>query len=177
MDLLVTLLGGTVHVPRAIFDPDEDPAGIATLLSEFAKAERYWGASTAQEGPEKASRLRALRQRTDIDVIDLDPDELELFSELQEGPYARMLGFALPLGAGEAAVVAVAAGRGWDAVMDDAAGRAAFSDRVRNGRVMTCRELLRSGVASSVLESPEAELVYMDLLAGRLSGPENLWAN
>ena len=42
---------------------------------------------------------------------------------------------------------------------------------------MTCRELLRSGVATGILESPEAELVYMDLLAGRLSGPESLWAS
>ena len=94
----------------------------SALLSELARAERYWAGSKSQDGPEKSSRLRALRQRSDIDVIDLEPDELQLFAELQQASYARTLGYALALGPGEAAVVAVAAGRGWDAVMDDAGG-------------------------------------------------------
>jgi hypothetical protein len=175
-DLLVGLVGGVVLTPRTVFDPSEDPDGPERLLSEIGQSERHWAyRSSSPDRTEKWSRLRALRERDDIQVIDLEDAELPTFAEVQTPAYARSIGFALPLGPGEAAVVAVAEGRGWAAVIDDAAGRAAFADKVPIGTVLTSRELLRAGVADGVLTSPEAELIYADLREGRYRGPDSLW--
>ena len=175
-NLLVRLVGGVVRVPRPVFDPDEDPDGIESLLSEIGQSERYWvRRSKDPDKTEKWSRLRGLRQRQDIEVIDLEDDELTTYAELQTPGYARTLNFAAPLGPGEAAVIAIAENRGWDAVIDDAEGRSAFADRVPGGRVFTSRELIRAGVADELLTSSEAAEAYMDLLDGRYRGPETLW--
>jgi len=175
-ELLVRLLGGAVCTPRVVFDPEEDPQGPDRLLSELGESERYWAfRATSSDRTEKWSRLNAIRRRHDIEVLDLADDELPTFAELQTRSYARTLGFALPLGPGEAAIVAVAETRDLAAVMDDAAGRAAFDDKVPAGTVLTSRELLRAGVGAGLLTSPEADLVYADLLEGRYRGPDSLW--
>jgi hypothetical protein len=175
-DLLVRLVGGLLRTPRTVFDPTEDPEGPQRLVSEIGQSERHWAyRSTHPDRTEKWSRLRALRMRNDIEPIDLEDDELATFAELQTPVYARSIGFGLPLGAGEAAVVAISESRGWAAVIDDAAGRAAYDDRVPAGTVLTSRELLRAGVSEGVLTSPEADLVYADLREGRYAGPESLW--
>jgi hypothetical protein len=62
-----------------------------------------------------------------------------------------------------------------DAVIDEFDGRAAFADRAPGCTVMTSRDLLQAGVTRGVLEGPEAEVVYMDLLEGRYRGPATLW--
>jgi predicted nucleic acid-binding protein len=174
-DLLVQLLGGVVRTPRTVFDPDEDSEG-DRLVSEVGQSERYWAyRATSADRTEKWGRLRALRTRDDIEAIDLAEDELATFAELQTPAYARSIGFAVTLGAGEAAVVAVAESRGWAAVMDDAAGREAFHDKVPAATILTSRELLRAGVGEGLLTSPEADLVYADLIEGRYRGPQSLW--
>jgi hypothetical protein len=174
--LLVSLLDGIVRTPREVFDPDEDPQGPDPLVSEIGESERYWGyRASSADRTEKWSRLNAIRHRDDVKVIDLDDDELPTFAELQTTEYARTLGFALPLGRGEAAVVAIAESRGFAAVIDDAGGRAAFYDKVPEGTVLTSRELLRAGVGEEMLTSPEADLVYADLLEGGYRGPDSLW--
>jgi len=101
-----------VRVPRTVFDPEEDEKAI--LLSEIGRSERYWTRrSRASDAIKKWSSLRALRQRIDIEVIDLHDEEFALFAELQTRPYARKLGFANVLDPGEAAVIAAAVARGW----------------------------------------------------------------
>lgn len=176
-DLLARLVGGRVRVPRPVFDPDEDLDVAETLLSEIGQSERYWERrSRAPDHLEKWHRLRALRERDDIEVVDLENEELPTFGELQTPGYARRLGFAAPLGAGEAAVIAVAERRRWNAVIDDSEGRAAFVDRVPDQTAMTSRELIRSGVVDGALTSAEAERVYSDLLDGRYRGPPSLWS-
>jgi hypothetical protein len=175
-ELLVRLLGGVVRTPRQVLDHDEDPQGPDRLLSEIGQSERYWAyRATSCDRTEKWSRLHALRGRSDIEVVDLSEDELPTFADVQTIGYARTLGFASALGPGEAAVVAIAESRGLAAVIDDAAGRAAYHDKVPAGTVLTSRELLRAGVSDAILTSPEADLVYSDLLEGRYRGPASLW--
>jgi hypothetical protein len=168
-----------VLVPRQVLDLEEHPDGLTptSLLSEIGRSERYWAARSGdQEGMERWNRFRALRTRTDIELVDLDDAEVALFAEVSSWRFARSLGLAGPLGSGEAAVIAVAETRGWDAALDDFAARNALSHRNPGIRIWTSRELLRQAVlARSLLDSAEAQIVYDDMLAEGYRGPATLW--
>lgn len=166
-------------VPRQVLDPEDNQDELAptSLLSEIGRSERYWAARSGDpEGMERWNRLRALRRRSDIEVVDLDGAEMDLFSELSSQGFARSLGLAAPLGAGEAAVVAIAETREWDAALDDFAARSALGHRNPGIEIRTSRELLRQAVvACSLLDSTEAQNVYEDMLVQGYRGPAMLW--
>lgn len=175
-ELLVRILGGEVRVPRQVMDPDEDPDGIESLVSEIAQSERYWAKrSVDPEAMQNWDRLRKLRSRDDIQVIDLDDDELGAFSEMVSPSYTKSIGLAGALGSGEAAVIAIAESRNWTAAMDDALARDVLLRRSPGTRVITTRELLRQAVAQQLVDSAEAQLIYDDMLAKGYRGPPGLW--
>jgi predicted nucleic acid-binding protein len=175
-DVLVQALGGEVHVPRQVMDPGEDPDGIESLVSEIARSERYWAKrSVDPEAMQNWDRLRRLRSRDDICVVDLEDDELGAFSEMISPWYAKSIGLAGPVGAGEAAVIAISEKRGWTAAMDDALAREVLRRRSPGTAVVTTRELLRQAVAQGVLDSAGAQLVYADMLDKKYRGPPSLW--
>jgi predicted nucleic acid-binding protein len=175
-DLLVRLLDGQARVPRQVLDPEEDPDGIESLISEVARSERYWAKrSTDPESMENWSRLRALRSRTDITVVDLEGEELPVFAELVGPSYPRTVGLVGALGPGEAAVIAVSENRGWTAALDDALARDVIAHRSPGVSVTTTRGLLRRGVAQQLLDSAEAQLIYDDMLGTGYRGPSGLW--
>jgi predicted nucleic acid-binding protein len=175
-DLLVRILGGEVHVPRQVMDPDEDPDGIESLVSEIAQSERYWAKrSVDPEAMQNWDRLRKLRSRHEIRVVDLEGDELGAFSELVSPSYTKSIGLAGPLGSGEAAVIAIAESRSWTAAMDDALARDVLLRRSPGTRVITTWELLRRAVAQQLVDSAEAQLIYDDMLAKGYRGPPGLW--
>jgi predicted nucleic acid-binding protein len=175
-DLLVRLIGGDVRVPRQVLDPEEDPDGIESLISEVARSERYWAKrSTDPESMENWSRLRALRSRTDISVVDLEGDELPVFAELVGPSYPKTVGLVGALGPGEAAVIAISENRGWTAALDDALARDVLVLRSPGAGVTTTRGLLRKGVAQQLVDSAEAQLIYDDMLAKGYRGPAGLW--
>lgn len=178
-DLLVSTLGGRVPVPRQVLDLDDDPDQLTptSLLSEIGRSERYWAARSGdQQGMEKWDRLRALRSRTDIEVVDLSDTEVALFADVSSEKFARSLGLAGPLGSGEAAVIAIAETRGWYAALDDFAARTALTHRQPGIQIWTSRDLLRQAVlAHSLLTSEQARIVYWDMLAAGYRGPPELW--
>jgi predicted nucleic acid-binding protein len=175
-DILVQVLGGEVWVPRQVMDPDEDPDGIESLVSEIAQSERYWAKrSVDPEATQNWDRLRRLRARGDIRVVDLEDDELEAFSEMISPGYPQSMGLAGPLGRGEAAVIAIAESRTWTAAMDDALAREVLFRRSPGTGAVTTRDLLRRAVAQGMLESAGAQLIYDDMLAKGYRGPPNLW--
>ena len=175
-ELLVRILDGEVRVPRQVMDPDEDPDGIESLVSEIAQSERYWAKrSVDAEAMQNWDRLRKLRSRHDIRVIDLEGDELGAFSEMVSPSYTKSIGLAGPLGSGEAAVIAIAESRSWTAAIDDALARDVLLRRSPGTRVITTRELLRQAVAQQLVDSAEAQLIYDDMLAKGYRGPPGLW--
>ncbi|HYV01462.1 MAG TPA: hypothetical protein VEM93_03875 [Actinomycetota bacterium] len=175
-DLLVRILGGEVRVPRQVLDPDEDPDGIESLVSEIAQSERYWAKrSVDPEAMQNWDRLRKLRSRGDIRVVDLEDDELVAFSELVSPRYAKTIGLAGALGLGEAAVIAIAECRSWTAVMDDALARGVLLRRSPGTVVVTTRELVRRAVGQDLLDSVEAPSLYDHMLARGYRGPPGLW--
>jgi predicted nucleic acid-binding protein len=176
VDLLVRILGGEMRVPRQVLDPDEDPDGIERLVSEIAQSERYWAKrSVDPEAMQNWDRLRKLRSRGDIRVVDLEDDELVAFSELVSPRYAKTIGLAGALGLGEAAVIAIAECRSWTAVMDDALAREVLLRRSPGTVVVTTRELVRRAVGQDLLDGPEAQSLYDHMLARGYRGPPGLW--
>jgi len=175
-ELLVRILDGEVRVPRQVMDPDEDPDGIESLVSEIAQSERYWAKrSVDAEAMQNWDRLRKLRSRHDIRVVDLEGDELGAFSEMVSPSYTKSIGLAGPLGSGEAAVIAISESRSWTAAIDDALARDVLLRRSPGTRVITTRELLRQAVAQQLVDSAEAQLIYDDMLAKGYRGPPGLW--
>jgi predicted nucleic acid-binding protein len=179
VDLLSTVLGGSIRTPRQVFDDEEDPEGPAYQVSELGQSQRYF-ADRADDGEmaERWGRLLELRARSDIEVIDLNDDELEAYAEVQTGEFAKGAGLAAALGPGEAAVIAIAENRGWAAVLDDAAGRTVLADRAPACEVATTRHVIRLAVTEyELLDSSEAQILYDSLRADGYRGPTSLWTD
>lgn len=175
--LLADVLDGVVRVPRQVFDPDDAVNDPGTLVSEIGNSERFYRRrSTDPVAMDKWSHLRSLRQRTDINVIDLSEDEDKLYTDLMSTAFARGHHLAAPLGRGEAAVIAIAITRGDQAIMDDGAARRTLNDLAPGHPVLTTREVLRVAVTErQLLTSGEAEIIYSDMLEDGYRGPPSLW--
>jgi len=173
VSLLARLMGGVVHVPREILDPDE--AVDSVVLSEIGNALRYINGPryVHPDREEHAQRLRDLSVDRSVAVVDLDDEELAEASRLSGRQFARQMRRAR-LGAGEAAVMAVALARDWTAVIDDKDARTVLASIKPHARTVTCQTLLRVG-AGDVLVSSEAQLVYLDLVKAGFRGPPSLW--
>jgi predicted nucleic acid-binding protein len=177
-DLLVGALGGTVRTPRDVLDPEEDSDLPESLLSEIGRAERYFAKrSLDPEALERRQRLAALRDRAEVEVVDLAPPEEARKAELTSSATAAAHGLAAPLGGGEAAVMALAEQREWVAVIDDAAARGVLAAIAPAVEVVTSRELVVSAVTQSgLVDSAEAMLIYHDMLAAGYRGPVDLFS-
>jgi predicted nucleic acid-binding protein len=176
-DLLVEALGAPVRTPRQVFDPDDQVDTPGSLVSEIGGSERHFRARSGREpgATDKWSRLRLLRKRQDIEVLDLTEDEDDAYTELISPAFTRSRGFAAPLGRGEAAVIAIAESRGYRAVMDDGLARRVINERSPGHDVMTTRDVLRVAASEQLIDSAEAQLVYDDMLAEGYRDPNVLW--
>lgn len=86
-----------------------------------------------------------LRQRPEVDVIDLNEAELQIFLSLVQGaPSAR-------LGDGEAATIAVAVVRGLAVAIDERKARRILRDRFADIEIIMTAQLLRSNEVISGL--------------------------
>lgn len=174
-DLLAAVLGGRVRVPRQVFSPDEDPTGIQSLLSELGRTERHFSRALDAESTATWSRLRSLRQRADIDIVDLDEKETQAFAELTSHAFARARRLVARLGPGEAAVMAACASRGWTAVLDDGAARVALHEWAPAVKTVTTCDLLRMAVAQALATREDADVLYAAMRDASYRGPESLW--
>lgn len=174
-DLLVEAVGGTVSLPREVLDPEEDEDLPGPLLSEIGRSQRHFLRRGDSEGFEIGHRLRALRARDDIEVLDLTGDELQRKQQLTSRALASEHGLVQKLGAGEASVMAAAEARGCSAAMDDAAARRVLGHIAPQVGIVTSRELLVS-VTDGSLSSAEAQIVYDDMLAAGYRGPPQLFS-
>lgn len=175
-DILVETVGAPILVPRQVFDRDDRVDELGTLVSEIGNSERHYQRHSADsaEATESWSRLRAVRQRSDIQVLDLTVEEDDAYTELTSRAFTRAHGLAAPLGPGEAAVIAIAENRGNRVVMDDGPARRILDERSPGHDILTTRDVLRAAAGQSI-ESPEAEIIYGDMLADGYRGPDNLW--
>jgi hypothetical protein len=132
-DLLLDLLGRPVYIPRVVFDPDEPHAANAAdgSLSEIGRNIRYEerlarsSGASAQERDRARCNCERLRSAAGyvkpggVEVADMSDAELVLFGRLTAADPDPDLGLLLPLGAGEAACLAIALQRDHVLATDD----------------------------------------------------------
>ncbi len=175
LELLARAMGGRIRTPREVFDPGEDMNLPNDLLSEIGQTELYWARTRAPSAGSHWSRFRALRLRTDMEPIDLDPREALIVAEITTRRYLQRFGKAGRLGKGEAAVIALVESRGWTAIMDDAAGRQTLTMRAPNGACLTTADLLHRAAFQDHVSSARAEELYQAMRQLGYRGPEKLW--
>ena len=133
-ELLVELLDGVIQVPRAVYDPEDrnlpDQAlRHSDLLSEMRQSVRHYEAAerTGDKARLYLDRVRAVDKLYDtgvLQVVDMTAEELAEAADLQSRSVAAHHPIRAPLGAGEAACVAIASHRDCTIVTDDDAALA-----------------------------------------------------
>lgn len=131
IQLLADLFDGSVMVPRAVFDPDEEDTGREEGLSELRRGLHLHRRRCEDDGapPElrarseralpEFERLPELASRVVLKVVDLRDDELTVYAQLRDAAHVRRYGALLGLGPGEAAVLAICSKRRWRPATDD----------------------------------------------------------
>ena len=172
LDVLASACGGRILVPRQVWDPDEGVSLPTELLSEIGQSSRHFAArSTDPDAQDRWSALLALRLRNDIEVIDLTDDEAHVFADLTSRRRGREA-----LGRGEAAVIAVAAGRGLAAGLDEGPARSILARRSPDTVIRPIRTILRWAIANRVLSSEEAQALNHEMRVKGYKGPSFIWA-
>jgi hypothetical protein len=130
-ELLLRLLGTPLHVPRLVFDPDEEPDTPPPAMSEIARATDYHRRVTGDPSRPQASReaaaagadrlqaASALHRRGDLDIVDMTDTERGRFAALTSPERVGEFDLRFPVDPGEAACVAIALERKWTIATDD----------------------------------------------------------
>ncbi len=127
-DLLCTLLGRPLQVPLAVYDPDDRTLPSAALrrsdlLSEMRQSIRHYEYATTPVGPSsplaaEVGYVDTLYDQGALVPVPMTHDERLLAAKLQSSEIAEY-DLRVPLGAGEAACIAISYHRGWTIATDD----------------------------------------------------------
>jgi hypothetical protein len=130
-DLLRQLIGDPLRVPLAVYDPDdrsldEEAYRHPDLLSEMRQAVRHYEVATRIDGAnskllERIQRVDDLFDNGHLTAVNMSGDEAGFAARLQSRTSTVEYGLRVPLGAGEAACVAIAWKRDWAIATDDVA--------------------------------------------------------
>jgi hypothetical protein len=172
IQLLAELCGDALAIPRSVFDPDETDSGREEVMSELrrglhlhrrrcedAGAPPEVRARSEQALPE-FERLPELVRTGVLRVEDLLDDELELYAELRDTPSVRRFGLVVGLGPGEAAVLAICAGRGWRPATDDNDAIRVAEQLLPGVKPLRIRALLRHGVERGIVDMSRARAIH-----------------
>lgn len=129
-DLLVTLLGAPLGVPRVVYDPDDGNAPLdfkSELRRSVAEQRRRGSDAALERDVRELSRLRADRLEVadklyldgQLVVIDHTPDELGLVGQLTSPSGCKAFNLRFPLDPGEAACLAIGVQRSLVVATDD----------------------------------------------------------
>jgi predicted nucleic acid-binding protein len=131
IELLTQLLGGSVQIPRTVFDPEEPDDIADEAASELRQGLRLHRRRTEGDGvggelrarSERAlphfERLPALAREGPLAILEMTADELALYAQLRDRQHVRQYGLIVGLGRGEAAALAIALTREFDVATDD----------------------------------------------------------
>jgi predicted nucleic acid-binding protein len=176
IEILGQLMGGRIRVPREVFDPFENSRVLPEdLLSEIGQTELYWARKRSPDAGTHWSRFKALRHRTDIEVVDLVLGEAAIVAEVTARRFLRRFGKAGRLGKGEAAAIALAERRGWTPIIDDRVARAVLKVRSSGTRCYTTDDMLRRAALAGIMSSQHAENLYQEMRRLNYRGPSRLW--
>lgn len=176
-ELLADVLGGTVRVPTAVFDPHEDPGLADEALSELRRGlalheRRASDVKVPRSVRERsAGALPHFRQLDDhaaagtLEAISPTGAELAVYAELRDSARVRRFGVRAALGRGEAAMLAIASSRGLPYATDD-------NDAIEVGKVLLpgvspwrIRGLLIESVGRRLCSRAEAKEAHHQMVA------------
>lgn len=172
--LLHRLLGEPLRVPIAVFDPEEralPPEALrrSEFLSEMRQAVRYYEVA-ARSDPvaelllERLLRLDSMYDLGQLEVVALTDEERMLAAQLQSRRVVAEHAIKAPLGAGEAACVAIAFQRGWIPVTDDSAALAVLAELLgRDYPYERIRRLLLRSIEEGLLLADEATRIHAEM--------------
>jgi hypothetical protein len=175
-DLLRPLLGGTVQVPRAVFDPDEPDDVAEEAASELRRGFRLHRQRASDPGIVAALRERSARAlphfetlpdlvaRRELVVLDLSDDELTTFARLRDPSVVAEFSILAGLGVGEAAALALAIGRDYDLATDDQDAIKAAAGMAAGIQVRRIRALLIHAAESGLVTRDEARELHASMV-------------
>lgn len=170
--MLFELLGTPISVPDAVYAPDEEHVVNEHLVSEIERSIRWhrMAAGDRRRPDDKrgqaaglAERLLEVREHVDRDRIvveHLSAAEVMLFARLTSFEHVEEFGTVAPLGAGEAACIAMAHERSMTLVTDDNDALKAFDAVKPGGAYERIRKLLIRAVTEGLIDESEANLIF-----------------
>lgn len=172
--LLRRLLGEPLRVPIAVFDPEErslPPEALrhSEFLSEMRQAVRYYEVAArsdpaAAQQLERLLRLDSMYDLGQLEIVALTDEERTLAAHLQSRRVVAEHAIKAPLGAGEAACVAIAFKRGWIPVTDDSAALTVLAELLgRDYPYERIRRLLLRSIEEGLLSTDEAARIHAEM--------------
>lgn len=175
LDLLRALVSSPLAVPRIVYDPDEPPDVPEEARSEITRSIGYQrrvsedpmrSAPARQQARSNAGRLEAaaaLHAEGTLEVIDLADRELALVGRLTGLATCSEYGLRVPLGAGEAACLAIAIQRDLALVTDDGDALRALGHLRPGHRYERIRRLLIRAVDEGLRTERGANEIHREM--------------
>ena len=175
-DLLLDLLGTPIAVPEVVYSPDEESVVNDHLVSEIERSIRWHrtAAGDRRRPDDKRSQAARLVERLlevrehvnegSILVEKLSLSELVLFTRLTSLEHVEEFGIVAPLGAGEAACIAMAKERSMTLVTDDNDALKAFGTIEPGNAYERIRKLLMRAVDEEHVDESEANLIFIEMV-------------
>lgn len=168
-ELLLALLDPPVGVPRIVYDPD-DGASADAVVSELRRNIRYEQriARTSHADADRRAALQREQHLQAVDrligdrvqVLDMTGTELDMFQRLTAEQPDEGLNLVAPLGAGQAACIAIAIERGHVLATDDADGLRTLHRLRPNHPYERIRRLLIDAGRSGAITRDHANTVH-----------------
>jgi len=177
MGLLLDLLGEPIVVPDAVYSPDEEEVENEHLVSEIERSIRWQRAAARdRRRPEDKRRQaaglerRLLEVRGHVDagrivVEQLSTSEIDLFVRLTSVEHVAEFGIVAPLGAGEAACIAIAHEQSMTLVTDDNDALRAFDAIKKGAAYERIRKLLIRAASEGLIDVEQANGIYGEIVA------------
>jgi hypothetical protein len=174
-ELLLDLVGRPVAVPRIVYDPDEGAVIPRAARSEITHSIEYQrGIATdrardeavcrrARANAERLQSIRDLHTAGALTTVDLLPDELRVVSSLTSPSGCKAFNLKFPLGAGEAACLAVSVKRDLVLATDDNDALKALASIPGAHRYQRIRKLLIAAASSGRISRERANAIHAEM--------------
>jgi hypothetical protein len=174
-ELLFDLVGKPVAVPRIVYDPDEGAETPEAARSEITRSIGYQRCSAADRTRDETARrqaeahaerlqsIRDLHTAGALTTVDLLPDEWKLVSSLTSPSGCKAFNLKFPLGAGEAACLAVAVERNLVLATDDSDALKALASVPGTHPYQRIRKLLIAAATNKRISQERANAIHAEM--------------
>jgi hypothetical protein len=95
-----------------------------------------------------------------LSIIDLEASETKVYVDLRDAVAVKRFGLVIGLGPGEAAVLAICAGRGWLPATDDTDAIRVAEQLLPRVKPLRIRALLRLAAERGLVDLPRARIIH-----------------